>query len=138
MNPSILCLQETFLKTDDNIDIKGVNIYNYIHSEGQRPSGGISIFVKSCFTQREIKIKTQLQAVAVSVTLDKEITFCSVYIPPAFSLTTEHLQSLLSQLPAPYILVADFNGHNILWGCKYNNSRGDIEIFILLQITIFA
>ena len=81
--------------------------------------------------QREIKNKTQLQTVAVSVTLDKEITVCSVYIPPAFSLTTEHLQSLLSQLPAPYILVGDFKGHNILWGCKDINSRGDIiENFI--------
>ena len=81
--------------------------------------------------QREIKIKTQLQAVAVSVTLDKETTICSVYISPAFSLTTEHLQSLLSQLPAPYILVGDFNGHNTFWGCKNNNSRGDIiENFI--------
>ena len=126
LNPSIFCLQETFLKTNDNIDIKGVNIYNYIHSEGQRPSAGSSIFVKSCLPQREIKIKTQLQAVAVSVTLDKEITVCSVYISPAFTLTTEHLQSLLSQLPASYILVGDFNGHSILWGCKENNSRGDI------------
>ena len=55
--------------------------------------------------------------------------FC-IYTP-AFSLTTEHLQSLLSQLPAPYILVGDFNGHNTFWGCKDNNSRGDIiENFI--------
>ena len=131
LNPSIFCLQETFLKTNDNIDIKGFKSYNYIHSEGQRPSGGSSIFVKSCLPQREIKIKTQLQAVAVSVTLDKETTICSVYIPPAFSLTTEHLQSLISQLPAPYILVGDFNGHNTFWGCKDNNSRGDIiENFI--------
>ena len=131
LNPSIFCLQETFIKTNDNIDIKGFKSYNYIHSEGQRPSGGSSIFVKSCLPQREIKIKTQLQAVAVSVTLDKETTICSVYIPPAFSLTTEHLQSLLSQLPAPYILVGDFNGHNTFWGCKDNNSRGDIiETFI--------
>ena len=82
LNPSIFCLQGTFLKTNDNIDIKGFKSYNYIHSEGQRPSGGSSIFVKSCLPQREIKIKTQLQAVAVSVTLDKETTICSVYIHP--------------------------------------------------------
>ena len=89
--------------------------------------------------QREIKIKTQLQAVAVSITLDKEITVCSVYIPPAFSLTTEHLQSLLSQLPVPYILVGDLT----LMGTTF---FGDVKIItveetllkILLQITIFA
>ena len=88
-----------------------------IYSEGQRPSGGSSILVHSSCPQREIKLVTNLQAVAVSVTLDKEITICSVYIPPNFHLETEHLDTLLKQLPSPYILVGDFNGHNILWGC---------------------
>ena len=53
-----ICLQETFLKTDDIIDVRGFNAYNYIHSEGHRPSGGSSIFVKSYLHQREIKMKT--------------------------------------------------------------------------------
>ena len=66
----------------------------------------------------------------------KKLQFFSVYIPPAFSLTTEHLQSLLSQLPAPYILVGDLG----------TTRFGDVKIItveetllkILLQITIFA
>ena len=129
--PSVFCLQETFLKPDDKITLKGFNIYNYIHSNCQRPSGGSSIFVKSSCPQRNIQLTTELQATAVSVTLDKEITICSIYIPPSFSLKTEHLDSLLKQLPSPYLLLGDFNGHNILWGNKENNSRGElIENFI--------
>ena len=96
--PSIFCLQETFLKPDDKITLKGFNIYNYIHSDCQRPSGGSSIFVKSSCPRRNIQLTTELQATAVSVMLDKEITICSVYIPPSFSLKTEHLDSLLKQL----------------------------------------
>ena len=58
------------------------------------------------------------------------MTICSVYIPPHFHLETEHLDTLL-KLPSPYILVGDFNGHNILWGCKDNNPKGNIiEDFI--------
>ena len=39
--------------------------------------------------------------------------------------------TLLKQLPSPYILVGDCNGHNILWGCKDNNPKGNIiEDFI--------
>ena len=88
--------------------------------------------MRSCLPQREIKLTTQLQPVAVSVTLDKEITVCSVYIPPSFHLETEHLDTLLKQLPSPYILVDDFNGHNILWGCKDINPKGNIiEDFII-------
>ena len=59
-----------------------------------------------------------------SVSLDKEITICSVYIPPNFQLQSQHIDSLLEQLPSPYLLLGDFNGHNILWGCNKNNTRG--------------
>ena len=99
---SVICLQETFLKLDDTITLKGFNVYNHIHSECQRPSEGTSIFVKSSCPQRHIDLSTELQAAAVSVTLDKEITICSVYIPPSFSLTSEHLNSLIQKLTTPY------------------------------------
>ena len=85
-NPSVFCFQETFLKPDDNISLKGFNVYNYVHTDCLRPSGGASIFVKSSFPQRKIDLQTELQATAVSVTLDREITICYVYIPPSFSL----------------------------------------------------
>ena len=131
LGPSVVCLQETFLRSDDNINFKGFRMYNYIHTGSQGPSGGSSILVHGSCPQREIKLVTNLQAVAVSVTLDKDITICSVYITPNFHLETEHLDTLLKQLPSPSILVGDFNGHNILWGCKDNNPKNNIiEDFI--------
>ena len=111
--------------------MKGFNIYNHIHLDCLRASGGSSLLVHSTLPQRQIKLKTDLQAVAVSVTLEKEITFCSVYIPPSYLLKSEQLTSLLQQLPSPYMLVGDFNGHNVLWGCNDNDPRGElIEDFI--------
>ena len=79
-NPSVFCFQETFLKPDDNISLRGFNIYNYIHTDCLRPSGGASIFVKSSFPQRKIDLQTELQATAVSVTIDRKITICSVQL----------------------------------------------------------
>ena len=32
-NPSVFCFQETFLKPDDNISLKGFNVYNYVHTD---------------------------------------------------------------------------------------------------------
>ena len=131
LRPSVFCLQETYLKPEDTLTFKGFNTYNYIHSDCLRASGGSSIFVHSSCPQREIKLKTDLQAVAVSVTLEKEITLCSIYIPPSFALRPINLNSLLQQLPSPFILLVDFNGHNVLWGSKDNDPRGDlIEDFI--------
>ena len=99
LSPSVFCLQETFFKTDDELNVRDFNTYNYIYSEGQRPSGGRSVLVHSSSPQREIKLVTNLQAVAVSVTLDKEITICSVYIPPNFHLETEHLDNFTETTP---------------------------------------
>ena len=86
VRPSVFCLQETLLKPDDNITFKGYNLYNYFYTEGHKPSGGSSILINSSCPQRELKLTTSLQAVAVSVSLDKEIIICSVYISPNFKL----------------------------------------------------
>ena len=131
LRPSVFCLQETYLKPDDKFTFKGFNVYNHIHSDCLRASGGSSLLVHSSLPQREIKLKTDLQAVAVSITLEKEITFCSIYIPASYSLRSEQLTSLLQQIPSPYMLVGDFNGHNVLWGSNDNDPRGElIENFI--------
>ena len=131
LRPSIFCLQETYLKPEDNFTFKNFKTYNHIHPDCLRASGGSSILVNSSLPQREIKLKTNLQVVAVSITLEKEITLCSVYILPSFSLRYEHLNSLLQQLPTPYMLLGDFNGHNVLWGGNDNDHRGElIEDFI--------
>ena len=99
LRPSVFCLQETYLKPEDTFTFKGFNTYNYIHSDCLRASGGSSIFVYSYCPQREIKLKTDLQAVAVSVTLEKEITLCSIYIPPSFAfLTTDRIADFTSSL----------------------------------------
>ena len=56
-NLSVFCFQETFLKLDDSIPLKGFNVYNYVHTDCLRPSGGASIFVKSSFPQRKIDLQ---------------------------------------------------------------------------------
>ena len=45
--PSVICLQETFLKPTDNLNIRGYTLYNHIHRAGDRASGGSYIPVRS-------------------------------------------------------------------------------------------
>ena len=104
LSPSVFCLQETYLKPEDNFTFKNFKTYYHIYSDCLRASGGSSILVNSSLPQCNIKLKTDLQAVAVSVTLEKEITLCSVHIQPSFYLRSEHLISLLQQIPSPYML----------------------------------
>ena len=71
------------------------------------------------------------QTVAVSITLHRVVTLCSIYIPPSSRLSPKDLDDLIPQLSSPFILLGDFNGHNILWGSKDINDKGRIvESFI--------
>ena len=78
-SPSVICLQETFLKQSDNISFRVFNMFNYICPDGQKASGGTSIMVKSSVPHSQFDLNTNLQAVAVTVTLFKIVTIYSIY-----------------------------------------------------------
>ena len=94
--PYIICLQETFLKLTDNLNIRGYTLYNNIHQSGDRASGGSSIVVNICVPQSLIPLYTNLQAVAVKVTLHKTIHVCSLYLPPGDRFNIADLEHLLA------------------------------------------
>ncbi len=129
--PAALCLQETFLKQNDTISIKHHTIFNKIYSEGDKAQGGVSIIVNNSVPHKELLLNTNLQAVAVRLSLHSTITLCSLYLPPSKPIEEHRLNDLIIQLPTPYILIGDFNAHNIIWGCNNTNQRGlQIENFI--------
>ena len=94
--------------------------------DGQRVSGGTSIIVKSNVPHSRFDLNTNLQAVAVNVTLSKKVTICSIYLPASDTLSKNSLVNLIDQLPHPFMLVGDFNGHSKVWGCSDTNDRGEI------------
>ena len=71
-------------------------------------------------------VVTDLQAVAVTIVLDKQITICYVYLPPRAAFTNANIQSMLDQLPSPFLLLGDFNAHNPLWGGDILVSEGKV------------
>ena len=112
--PVAVCLQETFLKQEDNITIKYHSVYNKIFAEGEKARGGVSVIVNNNIPHKLISLNTNLQAVAVRISLHSTVTLCSLYLPPSRPIDENQLNNLISQLPAPYILAGDFNGHNIM------------------------
>ena len=69
--------------------------------------------VKSSVPHSQFDLNTNLQAVAVHVILSKKkVTICSIYLPPSDTLSKNSLLNLTDQLPHPFILVGDFNGHS--------------------------
>ncbi|GFU24088.1 putative RNA-directed DNA polymerase from transposon X-element [Trichonephila clavipes] len=52
------------------------------------------------------------------------ITVCCLYLPPNAVIHQQDLNILVDQLPAPFVILGDFNGHSTLWDSVQTNSRG--------------
>ena len=81
INLTIICLQETFLKENDKINIKNFESHNYMHNTGLRASGGVLILIRNDISLSQINLNTNPQAIAAKATVHKTINICSLYIP---------------------------------------------------------
>ncbi|GBO25232.1 hypothetical protein AVEN_124650-1 [Araneus ventricosus] len=62
---------------------------------------------------------------------DLLVTVYCFYLPPHDVVSQQDLENLVDQLPTPFILLGDLNGHSTLLGSDVTNSRGrQIEQFI--------
>ena len=115
-NPGVVCLQETMLGTNHFNPGLNYDIYDCAAPAGDRAHGGAAVIIKKSLQHSLISLNTLLQAVAVRVILDKEVTVCSLYLPPKVPFNVTDIQNLIDQLPTPFLILGDFNAHNPLWG----------------------
>lgn len=87
--------------------------FNYTHNSGVRVSGGVTILIKNDIPYSKINIINN-QAIAINVTLHKTMTIYSLYIPPNDDIDKNELKKLIDQLLKPFILLGNFNSHNVL------------------------
>jgi len=114
-----------------DFSLKYFSSYHHIHLQNQIACGGTSIFVKNNVVHQQVPLVTDLQAVAVRVTLHRPVTICSMYLPPQTPFSLKSLENIVEQLPKPFVLLGDFNAHSDLWGNTHTDARGKIvEDFI--------
>ena len=127
-NLSAMCIQET--KLGDHTPNLGFD-YSFYRSPpliGVRAQGGTGIVVRKSINHRVVHLNSVLQASAIQIFTDKWVTICSLYLDPSLEnrlqdvqgcprqLELNDLQSLIDQLPQPFILMGDFNAKHNLWG----------------------
>ncbi|GFW59331.1 RNA-directed DNA polymerase from mobile element jockey [Trichonephila clavipes] len=82
------------------------------------------LHTSNLYPSNVVTLHTSLQAVAIRIHIHSLVRVCCVYLPPNDVVPQVDLNQLVSQLPAPFILLGDFNGHSPLWGHDDTNSRG--------------
>ncbi|KAF0712652.1 Reverse transcriptase domain-containing protein, partial [Aphis craccivora] len=98
-----------------------------------RASGGVCILINNNYPWEEIPITSNLEVVAISITLESKITICNIYIPNQTNFILEDISNIITQLPHPFILLGDFNSHNGIWGSYKTDHRGLIIERLLEQ-----
>ena len=116
----VICLQETKLPPDGSISLRGYDFFcknKQIDPQTGTSHGGVAILASQKYSKVEIPLNTRLQAVAISIKLNKRISICSFYCPPghAESFSDHEIEDLIKQLPAPFMILGDFNAKNDLW-----------------------
>ena len=89
--PVAVCLQHTFLRDSDKFSLKHNSCYFKHCGSGDKASGGVQVIVNNTVPHHSARLDSHLQAVAVTISLNKTITLCSVFLPPrvlGLSLTT--------------------------------------------------
>ncbi|GBO08904.1 putative RNA-directed DNA polymerase from transposon BS [Araneus ventricosus] len=132
VHPVCIALQETYLKPADIAKIKRYSLVRKDNeNESDRASGGVALLVSHDTPSPVVTLHTNLQAVAVRVMLSNLVTVCTLYLPPSTSVNDRDLDRLVDELPTPFIIIGDFNGHSPVWGSKNTNTRGrQIEEFV--------
>ena len=124
-NPQVVAVQECQLRKDKIINLTGFSGITK-SSPRDNAAGGVTLYINKSVLFSEIKLDTDLQAVSVTVSAKKTLTVCNVYLPPSLDLNFSDLEHLIEQLPAPFVLVGDFNAHSPLWGDVRQDSRGQM------------
>lgn len=112
-NPIAVCFQETFLISTDQISLKNCLIYRTEHGTNTRGSG-VAIVVRSDVPSCIVNVTSCLEVTGERVSGTKSFTLCSLYVSLNYTLVQKELEGLLLQLPQPFILMGDLNGHNTL------------------------
>ncbi|GFU91629.1 putative RNA-directed DNA polymerase from transposon X-element [Trichonephila clavipes] len=118
-----VALQETFLKSCHTTKIRRYGCVRK-DTEGPSVSGGVCIFTSLDVPSSALPLRTSLHAVAVRIHSTSLITVCCLYLPPNTVIHQQDLNNLVDQLPAPFVILGDFNGHSTLWGSVKRNPRG--------------
>ena len=104
--PVAVCLQETYLKDSDTFTLKYHFCYFKHFCGNDKASGDVAVIVNNCVPHHSVDLDTTLQAVAVSISLNKTITLCSVYLPPSSPIDIKKVEHHIKSIAEAFY----FNG----------------------------
>ncbi|GFO37289.1 RNA-directed DNA polymerase from mobile element jockey [Plakobranchus ocellatus] len=98
--------------------------YTLLLPQGGSPGSEAALLIRNGTRFSEIDLKTGLHAAAATISLEKNLTVCSLYLPPNSHVSKLSLAGLFEQLPKPFLVLGEFNAHSPAWGDSRWDGRG--------------
>ncbi|GFN92613.1 RNA-directed DNA polymerase from mobile element jockey [Plakobranchus ocellatus] len=98
--------------------------YTLLLPQGGSCGGEAALLIRNGTRFSEIDLKTGLHAAAATISLEKTLSVCSLYLPPNSRVSKLSLAELFEQLPEPFLMLGDFNAHSPAWGDSRWAGRG--------------
>ncbi|GFO27935.1 RNA-directed DNA polymerase from mobile element jockey [Plakobranchus ocellatus] len=91
---------------------------------GGFPGSEAALLIRNGTRFSEIVLNTGLHAAAATISLEKTLTICSLYLPPNSPVSKLSLAELFEQPPKPFLVLGDFNAHSPAWGVPAGMGEG--------------
>ena len=124
VRPSLICVQETSLKTGKNVTVQGYSIERR-DREGAN-GGGVAILIADGVSYTVVDRPQDVEALSIQFSLasKRKITVTNIYHPPGTPINTASLQRIFAL--KDNIIVGDFNSHSTLWGSTRTDANGRV------------
>lgn len=124
--PNIMCLQETHLKPTQTNFLTQYTVFRK-DRDSCTHSGGVAIAMQKSDPCQFLQLLTPFEAVAVqAIIFNRLLTVCCLYIPTDYYLSSSDFESLIGELPPPFLLVGDLNAHCELRGSERTDTLGRV------------
>ena len=134
--PRIVALQDIMMQETKEMRIPHYNIIKRAAHFNWRSHGGVMLIIHESVPMTEINVQTEAQVVEARLDIYGCFTVASAYFSKSRRFLYEILSNIIVQLPQPFLLLGDFNGHHRKWGSDRVCTSGQIVERILADISI--
>ena len=118
----VLCLQETFLKENQQFSIPDYQVVR--HDRIDRSGGGLVTLIRNSINYTEIPGPPGIECIVVKIkTSTNYLTVANVYLPPKQAVYRNNLIDLFQPRT---VIVGDLNSKSKMWGSDHSDTRGRI------------
>src|SRR2546426_132048 len=122
--PSIICIQETFLKPQHDFSFHGYSVER--RGRLHAAKGGAAMLIMDSLSYSVVDSERKIESLTIQITLasGKKLSISNIYNPPNQGIKENNDDYVAIFACRNGIIVGDLNSHSTLWGSRATDNNG--------------